>query len=403
MDPNHPSFLFYSQRLFLACDEGSIPDVRDAVKRGADVRKKMLYFIKNKRFSYPLPGEKELPQDWTPLSIACMKGHTEVVKLLISLGAPVDYRSLNLSASAGYADVFALLLDAGAYGLFEKHGDNPLSYVCDVLYPTDGHLEIVSQLHRAGANINQIYHAGTTSRRYLEEIFLTPLAGACMNGCKPLVSLLLSLGANIHNNIAMGSTTTPLYSAAQNGHAELVSLLLAAGADCDEALPSDGTTPLHSACRANHVDIARELLLAGASIAVVDKHGNTPLDLAGNNVTRAAVSALQPSRAHALTALRQITKVTRLSPALANIVVAYRIVQREGLYLDLVGEYLANRRLGLYKSAKVCGFPSCSHVLKEKQKKCKLCKVVYYCDKHCYTQHWQEHKRVCKMSKEVLI
>lgn len=39
-----------------------------------------------------------------------------------------------------------------------------------------------------------------------------------------------------------------------------------------------------------------------------------------------------------------------------------------------------------------CDLPDCSN-------KCSACKKVYYCSKKCQTDHWKEHKEICKMIK----
>ena len=366
--------------LLRACDEGDISAVRQAVNCGADVNGKILYELKVTQLIVteigppPHSTEKIFEEDYTPLYIACRRGHTEVAKLLISHGALVEDHFLNVACNAGYADMVALLLDSGADVHFVgEDGKSPLIQAVGP-YLTDATLDIITQLHRAGANINQLFGVN-------DDYFATALAVSCTVGNMPMVSHLISLGADIQNNIAMGSSTTPLYAAASNGYADIVSLLLAAGADCDEIIPSGanpliiacaegysavvslllcagasvnkqstctGSTPLHCACLNNHVDIAIELLIAGASMDIKDKQGRTPLDVAGTEKTRAAVYS----------------------------------------------------SAAVYDMMKWCALPSCHRTLiKGNRQRCSRCKVAYYCGKICSVQHWKEHRKVCKMSE----
>jgi ankyrin repeat protein len=356
-----PSLL---QRLLQACDEEDLSAVRQALECGANVNGKILYKLKFTQFG-PTPShpstEKILEADFTPLYIACYRGHTEVAELLISHGALVEDSYLSVACNAAYADIVALLLSAGADVHFvNEDGNTPLGMSLGTI-PRDAHLDIITMLHRAGAKINQLVNDGFGC-------LATPLVVSCAVGNMPMVSLLISLGADINNNISMGSAMTPLYAAASHGHADIVSLLLSAGADVDEGTPSPliiacsegqsavvsillhagantnkqcsstGITPLHGACHKNHVDIALKLLLAGASMDIKDKQGRTPLDVAGNEKTRAAV---------------------------------YNMVKR-------------------------CTLPSCHRqLLKGTRQKCSRCKDAYYCGKACSVQHWPVHRGVC--------
>ncbi|MEU4745686.1 ankyrin repeat domain-containing protein, partial [Actinosynnema sp. NPDC023658] len=100
----------------------------------------------------------------------------------------------------------------------------------------DGHLEIVRELLRAGADVNAT----------------EPTFGAC-----------------------------PLHKAVYNGHADITALLVAApGVDLDFQGATNGYTPLHDALWHGYDECARILLDAGARVDLVGHDGKTPLDVA---------------------------------------------------------------------------------------------------------------------------
>ena len=76
---------------------------------------------------------------------------------------------------------------------------------------------------------------------------------------------------------------TPLHAAAMYGRAQIAEVLIRAGADIDvncELDPCYSGTPLHVAAFFGHVDVVRVLLAHGANAALLDDHGETPLQCA---------------------------------------------------------------------------------------------------------------------------
>jgi ankyrin repeat protein len=113
-------------------------------------------------------------------------------------------------------------------------------------------LDKADQLIRAGANVNAANDLG-----------VTPLWTASLNGSTPMVRRLLAAGAN--PNIALLAGETPLMAAARSGNAEVVQQLLAKGAD-PNARGARSQTALMWAVSQKHADVVKVLLARGADV-----------------------------------------------------------------------------------------------------------------------------------------
>ena len=47
--------------------------------------------------------------------------------------------------------------------------------------------------------------------------------------------------------------------------------------------------------------------------------------------------------------------------------------------------------------------PKCVVCGKKSQFKCSQCAVEKYCSRNCQKSHWNQHKSICKQSKEIII
>jgi len=138
----------------------------------------------------------------TPLYWAAVKGHVELVKLLI------------YSTEKG---VNARCANDGAIPLY--------------IAAQNGHTEVVKMLMDHKADVNASRRTGAT-----------PLWIAAQDGHTEVVKLLLDHKADV-NARRCTDNATPLYVAVQNGHTELVKLLLDHKADLNESMDT-GSTPL---------------------------------------------------------------------------------------------------------------------------------------------------------------
>jgi len=245
---------------------------------------------------------------FTPLMVAVQEGHSEVVNILLDLGAVFDvvnkdgFTALTLAAGYGHSEVVSILLNKGAFiEAANKNGYTPL-----IAAAWSGHSEVVSILLDKGAFIEASYANGFTA-----------LIAAAQEGHAEVVTILLEKGAFIE--AANKDGVTSLHRAAYGGHRAVVQLLLAGGASVDakdmkgntpvmvaqekghrdvvalleRALQAAiGSTPLHHAAMLGQTVTAQLLLDGGANINATDKDGNTPLHLAASEGKLEVVSLL---------------------------------------------------------------------------------------------------------------
>ncbi|XP_078575768.1 uncharacterized protein LOC144861671 [Branchiostoma floridae x Branchiostoma japonicum] len=170
--------------------------------------------------------------------------------------------SLFVAAQEGHVEVVQQLLKAGADVEKARQGGATPLYIA----AQNGHVEVVQQLLKAGAEVDKARQTGAT-----------PLYIAAQNGHVEVVQQLLKAGAEVDK--AKQDGATPLLIAAEEGHVEVVQQLLKAGAEVDKA-KQDGATPLFIAAQEGHVEVVQQLLKAGAEVDKAKKSGVTPLYIA---------------------------------------------------------------------------------------------------------------------------
>ena len=221
---------------------------------------------------------------------ACKEGNLDKVKLLIKKGYNIEERveyvhhrdtlskctstdtlskctPLIVASSEGHVDIVRELLRAGAdiHNKDSVLGRTALHYACN-----SGHILVVQLLLDRGSPLNE-------PDDYDNQ---TPLILAAYFGHKVIVSELLQRGADIHVKSKKHGRTA-LHLACAEGHLKCAQLLLDAGSRLNEPDDYDNQTPLILAAFFGHEEVVSELLQRGADIHVKSKkNGRTALHLA---------------------------------------------------------------------------------------------------------------------------
>ena len=326
-----------STRWFLAAAaQGDVAQLRREIEAGADVNE---------------PGPLGFEP---PLFVAAARGHLAAVKFLLAAGAKVDQpywpesceshegaTALAMACLHGHREIARLLLSAGAdanANIDTSDGPTPLEYAV-----RGGRLEIVRDLLAAGASLNQgalgeavtrgklavlqellankgkgavpwgpiavelaVPVQAADTERQLKVLDVILAAGADLEGVNTVgetaifkaiggrnprvLKYLIDAGANVNMPHRWG--VTPLHDAVMRRNLECVELLLRHGANVD-AQDHQGRTPLHLVAESDACECARLLLAAGADHTCRDKSGDTPLAVAGEYKQREMAKLLQ--------------------------------------------------------------------------------------------------------------
>ncbi|XP_055538273.1 protein fem-1 homolog B isoform X2 [Wyeomyia smithii] len=228
--------------------------------------------------------EQEICEDdnqiYTPLIVAAMNGHYDVVRILLTQLQP------NLEKE-GCVKFDGHLIE-GASALWVAAGA--------------GRLNIIKLLVEHGADVN--HHTRNLS---------TPVRAACFDGRLDIIRYLVDHKANI--NFANAYNNTCLMIAAYKGHAEVVEYLLQNDALRNEQA-NCGATALHYAAECGHVDVCTILLDYGA-VFKRNEYGMTPVICAAER-TREPVVQLFVNRPNLLTREEQIDALELIGASFAN-------------------------------------------------------------------------------------
>ncbi|XP_076315719.1 ankyrin repeat and KH domain-containing protein 1-like [Tachypleus tridentatus] len=165
----------------------------------------------------------------TPLMEAASAGHVGVSKILVEHGASINTHSnefkesaLTLACYKGHLEMVRFLLEAGAD---QEHKTDEM-HTALMEASMDGHVEVAKLLLDSGAQVNMP-----------ADSFESPLTLAACGGHVELATLLLERGANIEEVNDEGYT--PLMEASREGHEEMVALLLSQDLErCLQVLPN---------------------------------------------------------------------------------------------------------------------------------------------------------------------
>ena len=218
----------------------------------------------------------------TPLHQAALKGHKEIVSVLLDAGCPIDVvdnegRSvLHYAAESGAVEVIGVLIERGLdVNREDNDGWTPLHWTSGL-----GELEAVCELLRLGAQASMTMVAGK---------YGTPLHQAALKGHKEIVSVLLDAGCPIDVVTIKGHSA--LHVAAGGGAVEVLGVLIERGLDVNQE-DNDGQTPLYLASACSKLETVCELLRLGAKVSLVDDKYGRPLFQAIINDHKEIISAL---------------------------------------------------------------------------------------------------------------
>jgi uncharacterized protein len=230
-----------------------------------------------------LPGK-------TALMRAALRGHLEVVKLLITRGARLDHRykewcdsPLHEAALCGHDNVVQELIQRG----MSVNDDRGFRHSTPLIKASKGgHLSTMKLLVAAGAavsqcdeNGDQALHADPRKRTETVSFLLdsgadinavnkageTVLHAAAWNRSTALLEMLLDRGADV-NAVSHGyGSATALHTAALTGDANMVEFLLGRGADPNICSTRSGSseTPMDEAIKHESLSCIRLLLTHG--------------------------------------------------------------------------------------------------------------------------------------------
>jgi len=216
----------------------------------------------------------------------------------VNVNTDHGYTPLHFASECGFLSVVKALLDpeyAGNTDPVAQNGDTPLS-----LATVQGHLEIVRFLAGRGADVSATNSEGVAplhraaqvgfdtvvqlllelgaDLEVVESNGMKPIHLAALHGHRRIVELLIEAGSSENAEI-ISIGATPLHVAAMSGHIPVVETLIAAGADLDAKMERDWVAMHHAY---NNIEIMKRLVEGGANINATTDKLWTPLNLAAN-------------------------------------------------------------------------------------------------------------------------
>ncbi|XP_067676346.1 serine/threonine-protein phosphatase 6 regulatory ankyrin repeat subunit A-like [Haliotis asinina] len=204
----------------------------------------------------------------TILHRACRGGDIEVVKYIVSkkmvdinTGKRKNQTSLMLACLWGHKAVVELLVQQGAnHSLTDKRGDNILHYACQ-----GGHVEVVTFI--ISLRTFDINCGGLNKQ--------TPFMAAGRHGHKDVVELLVKNGANL--SLRDAHSNNILHLACGRGRVEVVKYVISLNTVDINSWGNNKKTPIMVAGRSGHTEVIRLLVKNGADLSLRDAHGDNIL------------------------------------------------------------------------------------------------------------------------------
>ncbi|XP_076081216.1 uncharacterized protein LOC143052139 [Mytilus galloprovincialis] len=220
--------------LTVVAGKGQVKIIQMLIENGASVNISNHETISSKSICEKnIPCNNNIPP--SPLSMASLNNHFDVVKVLIQNGADIDYRGVE-----------------GATALFEAS--------------ERGNIEVVKYLLSMKASVNIPTYRGRT-----------PLFVAVQRRLHQIATILLENNADV--NLCREDGVSPLLRATIHGDAKLIKLLLKNKADPNLAT-SEGLYPIMYAARQGHTEILLLIIKSGAQMEAKNSKHQTPLWIA---------------------------------------------------------------------------------------------------------------------------
>ena len=211
-------------------------------------------------------------EGWTPLHNAANRGQLESVRTLLRLGgresmtkvAATSGTPLHQAVVKGHKDIVSLLLNEGCpISVMDSQGRSVLHHAAQ-----HGQIHMIEMLQEKGLDVKIDDDEGCT-----------PLHYAAAYGQLESVRTLLQLGGRMSMTKVTDNYGTPLHQAVERGNKDIVSLLLNEGCPIN-VVDSGGRSVLHYAARYGQIHIIEMLGKKGLNINIGDDEGKTPLHYA---------------------------------------------------------------------------------------------------------------------------
>lgn len=201
----------------------------------------------------------------SPLHLASVGGHRDVIEFLVGSGANLDAADelgltpLHLAAAEGKADAVDLLLMKGADPKAASRDGRTLMHRA----AAGGLVGLMGRLIKEGFRLDAHDQYGRT-----------PLFDAAGAGSEMAAEFLLARGANVRARDFYRSTA--LHEAVSSGNLRVLDILAKHGAEID-AVNEEGSTPLLYVSQMGRGDVIEWLLTHGARLDVRNSINETPL------------------------------------------------------------------------------------------------------------------------------
>ncbi|XP_077425059.1 protein phosphatase 1 regulatory subunit 12A [Vanacampus margaritifer] len=245
-----PRVRFAQGAVFMAaCSAGDQEEVAALLRQGADINHANVDGL-------------------TALHQACIDENAEMVQFLVESGSNVNtgdnegWTPLHAAASCGFIQIAKYLIEHGAHvGAVNSEGELPL----DVATEDPMERLLKAEIKKQGIDVDQ-------ARKEEERIMLQD-AKAMREGGGTLTP---------HPN----TKATALHVAAAKGYIEVLKVLLQCGVDVDSQ-DVDGWSPLHAAAHWGQEEVCTLLADHMCDMSAVNNVGQTPLDVADENLVDA--------------------------------------------------------------------------------------------------------------------